>query len=344
MNGGLSAIEELIGTPETELLEFKAKTKATQLDLDPKDDQNLGKMLSAFANTSGGVLVWGIITKRENNEDIAKHLQAISDIQKFAHIVRGRCASITNPALTNIEIKAIEDGTDNGSGYLLIKIPQATQKPIRSVAKHDHRYYLKTTDGTHVMPHELVRQAFLAQSSAVLELHLKARHAGQSQPDNFTLNISLDIEVRLKNTSQVTAEVPYSYIYGWHPKKNYVGDLGFRWINDTDDGSILAAGINDAIVHPGQSLKIGSLNLIARVTFNKPVRHAEKHLMFEPQNSENWVFTLDREFTEPATGRDLEFRFGARNCPQDIARVELTKEALVKLCRDADVLGRAGFS
>lgn len=339
VNGGLSAIEGLIGTPETELLEFKAKAKATQLELDVKDAQNLGKMLSAFANTAGGVLVWGIITKKENNQDVAKRLQAISAIHEFEQIVRSRCSSITNPALVDIEVRAIEDGSGNGSGYLLIKIPQATQKPVMSVAKDDHRYYLKTADGTHKMPHELVRQAFLSQSSAILELQLKARHAGQSQPDNSTLSITLELEVRLKNNSHVTAEVPYSYIYGWNPKKNYQREVGFNWVNDTDDGSILAAGINDAIVHPGQSLKIGRLWLYARVAFDKPVQHAEKALMFEPQKMNSWIFTLDREFTEPATGRELEFRFGARNCPQDIARIELTKEALINLCNDADVLG-----
>src|SRR6185437_6689278 len=68
--GGLDYIEQLIGTMETGVLDFKrlARDAAPMLD---DDKQHLSKALSAFANASGGVLVWGVEAKGGNGSDKA---------------------------------------------------------------------------------------------------------------------------------------------------------------------------------------------------------------------------------------------------------------------------------
>jgi predicted HTH transcriptional regulator len=72
------------GEPETLHFEFKQKENPSNSNFEKIDKQNFGKLLSAFSNSDGGVIVWGVCTERnDDNIDVAKELKPISGIQKF---------------------------------------------------------------------------------------------------------------------------------------------------------------------------------------------------------------------------------------------------------------------
>jgi len=70
-----------IGQQEHLHLDFKTVNK-TQMDRD--DRKNLAKCISGFANSDGGVIVWGIeARKNEDGVDCAKNKRPIENIQQF---------------------------------------------------------------------------------------------------------------------------------------------------------------------------------------------------------------------------------------------------------------------
>ena len=84
--GGAKEVERLVSErqPETVDLEFKTKAYAGSGDVRPVDRDKLGEVLSAFANSSGGLLIWGIeASKGPDGIDCATALRPISEIERF---------------------------------------------------------------------------------------------------------------------------------------------------------------------------------------------------------------------------------------------------------------------
>jgi len=50
-------------------LEFKTKDDGTKGSIGKQDRYYLGKTLSAFANSAGGLLVWGVDAREKNDGD-----------------------------------------------------------------------------------------------------------------------------------------------------------------------------------------------------------------------------------------------------------------------------------
>jgi predicted HTH transcriptional regulator len=82
---GEAGIDRLVSerTQETVELDFKMKRDAQHGAFHDDDKRNLGKALSAFANSAGGLLVWGIDARRRDGVDCAQALAPIAEIEKF---------------------------------------------------------------------------------------------------------------------------------------------------------------------------------------------------------------------------------------------------------------------
>ncbi len=67
-------------------LEFKTANYPQGIDFDKK---NFSKCLSGFANSSGGILIWGISAKETKNKpDVANELKPIKDIIEFENYLK----------------------------------------------------------------------------------------------------------------------------------------------------------------------------------------------------------------------------------------------------------------
>src|SRR5262249_47263569 len=83
---GVPAIHQLIAQRQQENVELEFKTKANHNNGElPKDDRkNLGIILSSFANSMGGLVIWGVLAaKNDDGVDCATEAKPISEIEKF---------------------------------------------------------------------------------------------------------------------------------------------------------------------------------------------------------------------------------------------------------------------
>jgi len=80
----------VLGSVERLHVDFKQKRDRRHAKLDDVDKKNLGKALSGFANSGGGVLVWGI-------EDRTLNAKPITDVQAFLSSALALAAQITDP-------------------------------------------------------------------------------------------------------------------------------------------------------------------------------------------------------------------------------------------------------
>jgi len=71
--GGLAALERLPAEeePESLFLDYKrSATAAGDPGLHRNDRENLSKALSGFANSEGGLLIWGVDSRREAGDSV----------------------------------------------------------------------------------------------------------------------------------------------------------------------------------------------------------------------------------------------------------------------------------
>lgn len=119
---GATAIDRLVAqhAHENVALEFKTKTNANNGELTKDDRKNLGVILSAFANSMGGLVIWGILAaKNADNVDCATESRPISEIEKFKSEVERALSQAIMPRHEDIRVAAVSHR--DGAGYLLIQ-------------------------------------------------------------------------------------------------------------------------------------------------------------------------------------------------------------------------------
>ena len=103
-------------------MEFKAKRDRSKPNLDDDDRKNLAKAISGFANSGGGVLIWGI------NDDGKR--APISNVQDFLECNLQLCSQVTDPTVVGIDGAIVRATSSNNDGYVLLLVPESATQHI----------------------------------------------------------------------------------------------------------------------------------------------------------------------------------------------------------------------
>lgn len=136
-------------TKESLYLEFKTKADSRHSQLDDDDRKNFSKALSGFANSDGGVLIWGVAT---DTKDQAKALKPITEVHAFQSVLKKSLINSTQPVVDDVLLEVIvKDGSDS-DGYVKCLIPASDKAPHRAMLA-DREYYKRTTEGFYRLEH-----------------------------------------------------------------------------------------------------------------------------------------------------------------------------------------------
>jgi len=151
-DGGIEYIRQnILNKPlEDTWVECKGKSDPAYPNLDEKDKSNFAKNLSGFANTSGGVLIFGLkTTKNSEGFDVVTEEQPIKGLDLFEAALREQEPHIVERAIPGIEYKRIYTDKKNTEGILLVYIPESINPPYRSLK--DKHFYLRAGGSCHPM-------------------------------------------------------------------------------------------------------------------------------------------------------------------------------------------------
>lgn len=158
-------------TPETDWLEFKeGKIFDTEAELKAK----WSKALSAFANTSGGIIVWGIRAKKgTDGVDAATELVLVRRLQAQRTRLDQLLFNAANPPVQCVDLHVFPDPKDADQGFIVSHIPESSFKPHRAEFANNH-YYLRTGTSSSPMAPGTLRHMFYPQARSQLRLFVKA--------------------------------------------------------------------------------------------------------------------------------------------------------------------------
>jgi hypothetical protein len=206
-NGGLVAIHSAVTSKREETLYLDFKEAATGSGpLQTPDRCNLAKALSGFANSEGGVIVWGVEAQSmsKDDPDVAGRLVPISKLKLFLSDLQKATAEVVSPGVIGAEHEIFEETNGSDTGYVISYIPQGTGEPHMARAKDQHRYYYRSGSSFLKMESFMLADRFGRRPQPKLEI---ACHA-TSEPSFSGGKTVLRLRLGIRNTGGAIALHP----------------------------------------------------------------------------------------------------------------------------------------
>lgn len=130
-------------TSEDLYLDFITKNDPKTVPLHADDKHNYGKALSGFANSDGGLIVWGVQAAKgasADAPDVAQGVQPLSDPNGFVSHLNNLIPTITKPAVPGVRNVVVRQKPGGNAGYVVTYVPVGLNLPYR-LEGNVHRYY-----------------------------------------------------------------------------------------------------------------------------------------------------------------------------------------------------------
>lgn len=240
-------------TFEGEWLDFKGAAKC--------DDKFLkeiwSKSLSAFANTEGGIIVWGIDARKDPDTgiDAAHEFSLSSNPAALKSRLLELHHEATDPPVSGVEIEYISDPSEEDAGFVICLIPESGFKPHRTKCVKNKPYYIRAGDNFVVPSPALLRQLFFPHTHSHLWVEVVSDWNAPStmgEAENSDEKATIDFKVRLHNSGTATARDVYIVIQSnlrftstfthedWNNRRNPQGVLALEAKRPLHPGTVSA--------------------------------------------------------------------------------------------------------
>ena len=160
-------------TFDTDWLDFKGGAKLGDADI----KRIWSEALSGFANTEGGVLVWGIDARKhpDTGIDCASALSLVTTPSGFVSRLKELHSQSTDPPVSGVDFWFAEDDQIKDAGFVVCLVPESRYKPHRAESA-GRNYYIRAGDSFHIPSVSLLRNLFFPEYHSNLWPELKASY------------------------------------------------------------------------------------------------------------------------------------------------------------------------
>lgn len=258
---GVAAMAEIVEMrlQEGSSVEFKEKCNVKYGKFDREDKKNLGKTISAFSNSNGGVLIFGVKAGPDDEGvDCAQALRPINEISRFLSEATTLIGEYLQPKNENIEVYAVKDKKPS-HGFLAIRVARSDRRPHRSEAPGDGKYYKRVGCSSYPMEHYDIEDAFARRIVPEITLRWRVQTAGGGSVRGLSYK-NIAVILSLQNVGLVSAL--YSYLSLSRVSGIQIDEFGLDGNGSltftrrrTKNRTMFGGGADDNL-HPGQVLDI----------------------------------------------------------------------------------------
>lgn len=233
-------------------LDFKLVSKP---DMGRDDRRNLAKAISGFANSDGGLIVWGVeARKNADGVDCATRLVEISPLALFVSKLNQLTSEAVNPTVDRIRHRAIVKSGD--SGFALTIVPTSDSGPHMAKLGED-RYYKRSGDSFRKMEHFDLEDMFGRRKRPVLSLTYRLDKGSIIRRGEDTEGEVL-IFIGIENRGRGSAKAPYLSLDVCLPYRlsSFTSAISrvqgmYRLPNAQGSNWARFEGMADVVIHPG---------------------------------------------------------------------------------------------
>lgn len=255
----LNYCANVLGSVERLHVDFKEKQNRRVPSLGDRDKKNLAKAISGFANSSGGILIWGI-------EDEKLLPKPICKVENFLSRLLELSSQVTDPVVTGIDGEWIlSDDKPSGKGFALFHVPESQLPPHRVILKQkdiQNHYYIRSGNSFVVAPHFQLEDMFGRRPKPQLEISTSYKATGWSGKV-CSLNVILGIE----NKGRGSAKSPFLSVKPHPPYHNNITGLddyhlfGLRTIISPSRPERQYGLSSNIVIHPGVTLAVTAVKV-----------------------------------------------------------------------------------
>jgi len=174
-------------------LEFKQKRDRSKAQLEDNDKFNFSRALSGFANSDGGILIWGVETYKK--DESAKSLKPITDVDGFIRSLKSSLINFVQPFVDNVLIEKIPTDASDQTGFVKCLIPQSDKTPHRAMLA-GREYYKRSTEGFYRLEHFDLEDMFGRRQKPLLVLQVTSGNFPGDDPEMREVKFSFKNEGR----------------------------------------------------------------------------------------------------------------------------------------------------
>ena len=161
---------------ESDFLEFKGAGRIQ----DKQAKEYWSRVLSGFANTEGGVLIWGISTTQipmpddpSRRIDAASGLDLVPNPQSFMQMLKDVKLEATVHPVGGVEYASWDVRQDDASGFVVCLIPEGANKPYRAALDPAKQYFQRIGDSFTHISHSMLASLFYPRAVPQLQLAIR---------------------------------------------------------------------------------------------------------------------------------------------------------------------------
>ena len=255
---------------ETHIREYKLSSGHKD-EGQARDKEHFGRCASGFANTGGGILIWGVSAERDaSGVDQVISTPGVSGPDRLASYLWQITPTVVSPPIVGVEHRVIHGRTS--PSFVATYIPESAGGPHMCMAKgrFAHKYFMRSGASFEPMLHQQVADMFGRRVKPELSLEVVPSNSGTSH----------EFVVRILNTGRGAAQAPFLELAlsrGFTRKSLFGGDsYGLPALHLHRGVGTVNAGGMDHIIHPTMYLDVCRIGL-AGANFPQAVTVAGTH-------------------------------------------------------------------
>lgn len=287
---------------EHEWLDYKQCPMKSATDFDQDDlKKKWAEYLSAFANTEGGLFIWGI---QGTGNDTPGKVVPVQSLDGLQAILTKQIHQANDPPVQGVQYLQIEtDGKDKG--VLVCFVPLSPYRPHRKeYPALEKCYYYRAGESCKVIPHTMLQQMFYPYAKVDLELTQTTIVEKKPSPNNDRWQFT--ILLQLKNKGTVTAEEVCISLFSNTRITEFTGRSSDREdYFSTDTGCLVDFGGADTRIYLPKPMHPGMPFLPGRIWTDKmalahytPI-NGERRTRPKFERTLNYIFTLYAKNASP---------------------------------------------
>ncbi|PZM81516.1 MAG: hypothetical protein DKT66_20130 [Candidatus Melainabacteria bacterium] len=240
---------------ETELIDYKT-VKDDQAPMVKDDIRNLSKALSGFANSGGGVIVWGVDcrrTKGSDEPDCIKELKPITRLKHLLSDLNARSPEIVDGSIIGVRHESLEVEEGSDKGFAFTYVPKGESIPHQA---QDKAFYYRSGSSFLKMPTWMVSDRFGRSAKPSLKLGIRIVSVSDSEV-NFDLEVQNDGRMSAENVLAQFEVSLKALTLNLSPASGSLGKFD-SWIYEGPPYFLACEAKSDTVFHPQVWMKLAT--------------------------------------------------------------------------------------